>query len=130
MPRIVNLAPHDPLPDQSAPHVLVMRRFGEDDPHVIYTEVTTTRGPGRSHSAPAVMPDGRAAELDDAIMLGKSVAERERIEAVYVVDRTAGPRERAVIERNGDHSVGDAPLDDDDMEDGERGSDMRDRRIR
>jgi hypothetical protein len=76
------------------------------------------------------MPDGRAAELDDAIMLGQSVAGRERIETVYVVDRTAGPRERAVIERHGDHSVGDASLDDDDMEDGERGSDMRDRRIR
>ena len=130
MPRIINLAPHDPLPDQSVSHVLVMRRFGEDDPHVIYTEVTAIRGPGRSHSAPAVMPDGRPAELDDAILVGKAAAEREGIADIYVVDRTAGPRERAVIERHGDHSVGDATLSDDDMEDGERGSDMRDRRIR
>ena len=42
------------------------------------------------------------------------------------MDRTAGAREQEVLSHGGDHSVNMASLSDDDLEDGERGSDMRD----
>ena len=41
---------------------------------------------------------------------------------------SAGPRERDILHHHGDHSVHMERLDDFDLEEGERGSDMRDRR--
>ena len=55
------------------------------------------------------------------------VADEAGIAAVHVIDRTAGPRERDIQQHGGDHSVHMDRLDDDDMEEGERGPDMRDR---
>jgi hypothetical protein len=38
MTDIIRLDPHDPLPE-AAPFALVIRRFGEDDPNAIVTEI-------------------------------------------------------------------------------------------
>ena len=38
MTEIIRLDPHDPLPD-AKPFALVIRRFGEDDPNAIVTEI-------------------------------------------------------------------------------------------
>ncbi len=45
---------------------------------------------------------------------------------MQVIDRTAGPRERDIQQHGGDHSIHMERLDDDDLEEGEAGPDMRD----
>ncbi len=69
---------------------------------------------------------GRPMGLDEAIAAGRAVAKTEGLRTVYVIDRTAGPREREVLEHGGDHSADMEGLDDMDLEEGERGPDMRD----
>jgi hypothetical protein len=118
------LEPHAPLPDGR--HVSVLRRFDEDNPDRVITEIVLGHDGGRSETANPARPDGAPMSLPEAVEAGKRVAETEGIHTVFVVDRTAGPREHEILEHGGDHSVNMAHLDDMDLEDGERGPDMRD----
>lgn len=124
MPEIVRLQAHDPIPEEKEPHLLVMHRMAEDDPAGTETTITVA-GQGGERLLP---PDGDAATLDGAVEQARQFAESHRIDRVYVIDRTDGPRERDILSHGGDHSVHMEGLSDDDLEDGEHGPDMRDRR--
>lgn len=127
MIEIRNLDPHDAVPDGRGHRVIVIRRFDEDDPHRIVTEIILTAAHGRTETAQPHEADGSSMTLDHAIAAARKVAETEGIGAVFVLDRTAGRLEHEVVEHHGDHSFPGRTLDDTDSEDGERGTDMRDR---
>ena len=118
------LEPHAPLPEGR--HVSVLRRFDEDNPDRVITEIVLGTAPGRTETANPARPDGTPMPLDEAIEAAKRVAESENIATVFVLDRTAGPREHEILDHGGDHSVNMDKLDDMDLEEGERGPDMRD----
>jgi hypothetical protein len=101
-PRLHTLAPHDPLPE-SGSYVLVIWRFGEDDPSVRLVDITVSQR-GDDITTPALHTDGRPMELGEAVVLGMRRAAEAGITDVFAVDRTAGPREQEVIHRGGDHS--------------------------
>ena len=123
--EIRRLDPHDPLPEGRSGRVVVLRRFDEDDPRKIVTEITLTGPPGRSEAVQPVRDDGTAMSLDEAVSAARRVAESEGIGEVFVLDRTAGRLEHEIVERAGDHSFPGKALDDTDPEDGESGPDMR-----
>jgi hypothetical protein len=127
MIQIRKLDPHDPLPEGRGHRVIVLRRFDEDDPRRTVTEITLTGAPGRSEVARPTHADGSPMSLDEVISAAKRVAETEGIREVFVLDRTAGQLEHDVIEHAGDHSFPGKKLDDMDLEDDEKGADMRDR---
>ncbi|SRR5579875_2666926 len=120
------LRPHDPLP--APPAVVVMRRFDEDDPRSLMIETIVSHASGAEETSRPVRADGTFMDFDEAIAAARALAQSRGLSAVHVVDRTAGPREREILSHNGDHSVGADSLDDMDLEDGEKGPDMRDRR--
>ena len=126
MTEIRRLDPHDPLPDDRGRHVLVLHRFDEDEPRRTVVELSLTTAPGHVEATRPSRPDGRPMSFDEAVEAGQKVAASEGLAVVYAVDRTAGPRERAVLSHHGDHSAPGEALDDTDMEEGERGPDMRD----
>ena len=126
MAEIRRLNPHDPMPE-GGHAVVVLRRFDEDDPHRTVVVVTLTHRNGPAESTRPAHPNGTPMSLDEAIEAACRVADDAGIEAVQVIDRTAGPRERDILQHGGDHTVHMERLDDDDMEEGERGPDMRDR---
>ncbi len=126
MTEIVHLAPHDPIPTGPERRVIVLHRFDEDRPDDTVTTITLTGHP--DEKAQPVHPDGRMMTLEEAIDAARQVASSEKIGTVFVIDRTDGEREKDILSHHGDHSVHMDGLADDDMEDGERGSDMRDRR--
>ena len=126
MAEIRTLNPHDPLPDHGH-HVVVLRRFGEDDPHKTVIEVTLTHAHGLPERSHPTRPDGGQLSLEEATSLARQVADEAGIAVVHVIDRTAGPRERDILQHGGDHSIHMERLDDSDLEEGERGPDMRDR---
>ena len=118
--QTTTLAPHDPLPDGH--HVVVLRRFEEDDPSRTTVQIVLT-GPRQESTHPR-RPDGTPMPLDEAVAAARQVAREEGLDQVFVLDRTQGPRERDILRHGGDHTVHmDALVD---MEAGERGSDMRD----
>jgi hypothetical protein len=125
MSEIVRLAPHDPIPSGPAKHVIVLHRFDEDTPQRTITMITLTGHP--DETTRPVRPDGHPMELEEAIAAAQRVAESEGLSRVFVVDRTAGEREQDILQHGGDHSVNMEKLVDFDLEDGERGPDMRDR---
>ena len=90
-------------------------------------EITLTHGRGLPERTRPARPDGSAMDLAEAAEAARRVADEEGIATVQVIDRTAGPRERDVQQHGGDHSIHMDRLDDDDLEEGERGPDMRDR---
>ncbi len=124
MTAIRTLEPHAPLPEGR--HVSVLRRFAEDNPDQVITEIVLGLRPGYTETANPARPDGTPMNLREAVEAAKRVAETEGITTVFVLDRTAGPREHEILEHGGDHSVDMAKLDDMDLEEGERGPDMRD----
>jgi hypothetical protein len=126
MAEIVRLNPHDPMPE-GGHSVIVLRRFDEDDPHKVVVEVTLTHRHGLPERTRPARPNGTAMDLEEAVEAARRVADEAGIAAVQVIDRTAGPRERDILQHGGDHSVHMERLDDDDLEEGERGPDMRDR---
>ncbi len=126
MADIRTLDPHDPMPDGGR-SVIVMRRFDEDDPHRTVVEITLTHGRGLPERTHPMRPDGLAMSLDEAVEAARQVADQEGIATVQVIDRLSGPRERDVQQHGGDHSIHMERLDDDDLEEGEQGPDMRDR---
>lgn len=123
--EIRKLDPHDPLPEGRSGRVIVLRRFDEDDPRKIVTEITLTGPPGRSEAVQPVRADGTAMSLDEAVSAAREVAKSEGIGQVFVLDRTAGRLEHEIVEGAGDHSFPGKTLDDTDLEDGENGPDMR-----
>lgn len=120
------LQPHDPLPNP--PAVVVMRRFDEDNPRSLMVELIVAHSSGAEETSRPVREDGTFMEMDEAIEMARAIAPRQGLALVHVVDRTAGPRERDIITHGGDHSVHMDDLEDMDLEDGEKGPDMRDRR--
>lgn len=124
MAEIRTLNPHDPLPD-GGHHVTVLRSFNEDDPHKTTIEVTLTHARGLPERSHPVRPDGTQMSLEEAVEAARKVADSAGVAAVQVIDRTAGPRERDIMRHGGDHTIHMDRLDDDDMEEGERGPDMR-----
>ncbi|MCL2429198.1 MAG: hypothetical protein FWD12_08205 [Alphaproteobacteria bacterium] len=117
---IRKLAPHDPVPGGGR-HVVVLRRFDEDDPRRIAIDLIVATGKAEpetirtTHGVSEVLAEARRIAID------------EKLDAIYIIDRLAGPRERDILRHHGDHSVHFGQLDDFDLEEGERGSDMRDR---
>ncbi len=127
MVEIRRLDPHDPLPEGRGHRVIVLRRFDEDDPRRVLTEITLTGAPGHSEVARPVNADGIAMSLEDAVAAAQRVALTEGIGEIFVLDRTAGHLEHNVIEHAGDHSFSGKKLEDSDLEDDEKGPDLRDR---
>ena len=119
MTEIIRLEPHDPLPD-GGNIALVLRRFGEDDPNAVITEIDFF---GR-HPAIDLAIEGN---FEDAIHAAAQKAGERGISTVYAVDRTAGRREQEVLQHHGDHTVRMDELTDTDEEDGERGATILDR---
>ena len=126
MADIQRLNPHDPAPD-GGHTVYVLRRFDEDDPHRTVVEVTLTHRHGLPERTRPARPDGTAMDLDEAVEAARRVADEAGIAAVQVIDRTAGPRERDILQHGGDHTINMDMLEDTYLEEGERGPDMRDR---
>jgi hypothetical protein len=124
MTEIIRLQPHDPLPE-ATPNAVLLRRFGEDDPKAVVTELDFS-GP---HAAVliAVGPGGAPLKWEDAIQEARREAEARGYDTLHVVDRTAGAREQDVLAHGGDHSVHGEGLADTDPEDGEEGSTILDR---
>ena len=127
MAQIRKLAPHDPLPEGGR-HVVLLRRFEEDDPRRIVLETIVSLGPGRAEARLAVHADGTPMSVAEALQAARVRAEQDHLDPIYIIDRLAGPREREILRAHGDHSVHMGQLDDFDLEEGERGSDLRDRR--
>lgn len=123
MTHIVRLAPHDPIPSSPGRHVVVLHRFDEEAPRETVTTITLTGAPDE---VTRPMTAGRPMSLEEAIEAAQQVAQSEQIDRVFVVDRTQGVREREILKHDGDHSVAMDRLVDFDLEEGERGPDMRD----
>lgn len=123
--EIRELDAHDPLPEGGRRRVVVLRRFDEDDPRKIVTEITLSGSSGPSEVVQPRRADGAAMSLQEVVAAAQKVAESEGIGQVFVLDRTAGRLEHDVIEHAGDHSFPGRTLDDTDSENGETGPDMR-----
>ena len=124
MTKAQRLEPHDPLPETGR-YMLVLRRFGEDDPQVAITEIIMANGKDPPELTVAVRPDGTPMPFEEAIGVAERRAETEGCPEVFAVDRTAGPREREVLQHHGDHSADLQKLVDEEA--GESGTDIRDR---
>lgn len=124
MTTITSLDPHDPLPD--GPAIILMRRFEEDDPKHDMMELIVIGADQTERTSRLLTPDGLPMPWDEAERRVISDAEEAGIERLYRIDRTAGPREHEVEIHGGDRTVNMDALDDFDLEEGERGSDMRD----
>jgi hypothetical protein len=124
MTDIIRLEPHDPLPETGA-YALVIRRFGEDDPNAVVTEIDFF-GRHRTMSI-AVGPDGRPLPWEDVVQGARREAKERGYTMLYAVDRTAGRREQEVLAHHGNHGVFSGELSDTDEEDGEKGSSLLDR---
>lgn len=124
MIEITTLAPHDPLPAGPGRHVVVLRRFEEDAPGGVSTQIILT---GRTEEVTHPRkPDGTLMHFDEAIKAAVKVAESEGLHRIFVLDRMQGAREADILRHDGDHSVHMTHLTDTDPEDGEIGPDMRD----
>ena len=128
MAGIITLAPHDPVPAGPGRRVLLLRRFDEDNPRETVIELHLSGGGAPAEATRPVRPDGSFMQMADATEAAQAVADSEGLDTVYVLDRTAGPREQEILAHGGDHSVNMGALQDTDPEDGEQGADMRDRK--
>ena len=124
MTEIIRLAPHEAIPSGPERHVVVLHRFDEDAPRQTTTTITLTGIP--DETTRPMRGDGHPMELGEAIEAAQRVAESEGIQRVVVIDRTAGEREQDILRHGGDHTVHMEQLDDFDLEEGERGPDLRD----
>ena len=124
MTDTITLAPHDPMPSGPGRHVVVLRRFREDDPAQTEVQIILTGAP--EQSTHPRNPDGSVMDLAHAIGAAAKVAKSEGLGRIFVLDRVSGPREQDILQHGGDHTVHMEELADSDEEDGVRGSDMRD----
>ena len=76
---------------------------------------------------PAIGKDGHALSLDEALHEAQALAERRNLARIYVLDRTAGKLEQEALHDHGARGFAQDELDDSDLEDDEKGTDMRDR---
>ena len=125
MATLLSLDPHDPVPETGR-FILVLQRFGEDDPQVRVVEFIESDGV-HARSRLALAPDRRPLGFAEATEAALARALNEAIDTVYALDRTAGPREQIVRSHHGDHTVAMEGLADSDAEDEEPGTDIRDR---
>ena len=121
------LQPHDPLP--SGPAIILMRRFEEDSPKQMMMELIVIHQNQSEETSRLLTGTGEPMPWAEAEQQAEARATEAGLHHVYHVDRTAGPREREIIEHDGDRTVGMEALDDDDLEEGEHGSDMRDTKM-
>lgn len=124
MTAIRRIGAHDPLPGGHS--VVLMRRLAEDDPGATAIELIVTNPDGSEETETPLGADGQALSLDAAVAVAMKRAEGEGLKRIWLVDRTAGLRESEVLAHGGDHSFPGETLDDDDLEEGEHGPDMRD----
>lgn len=120
------LQPHDPVPEGGR-YMLVLRRFGEDSPRTAITEIITADGRDPPEVSVALLPNAEPMDFRRAVQQAKAEAERRDFGVLYAVDRTAGPQEQAVKRHAGDRTTGLEQKVDSDREDGELGTDIRDR---
>lgn len=125
MTRIIDLAPHDPLPE--GPALVLMRRFEEDDPRQVMIEIIALDDHHTESNARLIDAQGKPLDWEEATQKAQAMAAEAKFPSVYRIDRTAGPREREIAAHGGDHSTNMEALQDFDREDGETGPDMRDR---
>lgn len=125
MTKVIDLAPHDPLPD--GPALVLLRRFEEDDPKLIMTELIALDAHQTESNVRMNNPDGSVLSWKDATQRAMQTAAEGKFPTLHRIDRTAGPREQEVLAHGGDHSANMDGLDDFDLEEGEHGPDMRDR---
>jgi len=118
MAKIVILNPHDPLPARRRDAVL-LRRFGEDDKSAIVTELDFA-------GAHPVMYFDAALAWGDILRAAYRSTVQHGLTHLYVVNRTAGPREAEVVLHHGDHGAFAGVLEDVDVADGVRGATMLD----
>ena len=123
--RIIDLAPHDPLPD--GPALVLLRRFEEDDPRQIMIELVALDAHHTESNARVTDQHGNPPSWEEATERAQATAEEAKFPALHRIDRTAGPREQEIAAHGGDHSANMENLQDFDLEDGEAGPDMRDR---
>jgi len=123
MTDIIRLSPTDPLP-AGHHNAILIRRFGEDDPNAIVTELDFYG----AHPVMliAVGPAGAPVEWEDAVQTARHAAGLRGYARLYTVDRTAGLRAQAVLAHGGDHSIFAAELSDTDEADGVRGATLLD----
>ena len=126
MPELIHLDPHDPLPS-GRNYLVVFRHLGEDDPRAVVTEITGMDAEGHALGMVAAHPDGSAMTFEEAVTAAEAEARRHGIPKVYALNRTSGAREQDILRHGGDHSVHMEQLEDTDPEDGEQGTDLRDR---
>ncbi len=123
MAELVTMEPHDALPEGRG--VTVLQRFDEDSPDRIVVEIALVGEDGRRETTHPMRPDGRPMDFAEAIEAARRVADSEGLAQVLALDRTAGPLEREVLAHGGAHDARGVALDDTDLEEGERGPDMR-----
>jgi hypothetical protein len=128
MAEIRMLDAHDAMPDGRGRHVIVIKQFHEDAPRQTVIQMILSRGEGPDELTEPVHADGSKMSFEEALRAARAVADSENIHFVYGIDRTRGPREAQVLAAGGDHSVAMDKLDDFDVEEGERGADMDERR--
>ncbi len=125
MTRIIDLAPHDPLPD--GPALVLLRRFEEDNPRQVMIEIVALDAHHTESNARLTDAEGAPLSWEAATERARKTAEEAHFPALHRIDRLAGPREREIEAHGGDHSTNMETLSDSDPEDGEAGADMRDR---
>ncbi len=122
------LQPHDPLPD--GPAVILMRRFEEDAPTQVMMELIVIRADQTETNSRLLDEGGEPMSWEAAEARAGEAATAAGLHVVHRVDRTDGTREREILAHDGDRSVDGEGLDDDDLEEGEAGSDMRDNALK
>ena len=105
MARVVNLQPHDPLPTGRGDYITVVHRFKDDDPDEIVTEITVNTRGAATQSAVADEQGTHALRFEQALERAKVLADHNGIAEIFVVDRTAGDPERAVLAHHGERDA-------------------------
>ncbi len=119
------LAPQDPLPEGR--QVILMRRLAEDRPQGLVIELIVRHADGREETSNPIQGDGTPLGWTEAAGLARDKAREAGLATVWLVDRTASPLAADILKHDGDHSLDRNKLADDDLEDDEHGSDLRDR---
>lgn len=127
MTRIIDLAPHAPLPD--GPAIVLLRRFEEDDPRRIMIEIVALDAHHTESNARLLDAHGQPLSWEAATTHAEQAAQAAKFPTVFRIDRTAGQREREIAAHHGDHTTNMDTLSDTDFEDGVSGPDMRDRDV-
>lgn len=99
---IIDLLPHDPLPD--GPALVLLRRFEEDDPRQVMIELVALDAHHTESNARLTDEQGRPPSWEEATQRAQAMAAEAKFPALHRIDRTAGPREQEIAAHGGDHS--------------------------